>query len=303
MLTAKESLLERLAVLKLVLSESALQDNGVALSDHNRKARVLRNGIAVIGFTILEDYIKERVGEVLEKLGSSNVSFNRLGDKMKEALTLRAVDSISKRAERLRKDNQNWISFLQNELKHISSTASNPFSVSKYSLGWTKSNLQKDDIADFLKLFQVEGGWQTFSSVASNANVSIVAPDQFFLNAANRRHSSAHDPNANSLFSDLVDFQKQVRSFAFTFDALLSTGFKHIVFGSRAKVNDNSIVFRYLVEVNGYWKELPSANGRPISKSMNYQAMFSVASSRARRFDRVLVVKDQFGELVDWFVL
>src|SRR5689334_12150200 len=143
MSSARNTFLQRVATFKKTLDSDFLRDDGVSPSLHNEKARLLRNGVAIIGFTILEDFVKDRTGEVLESIGSSTRPFSSFPPELQEAVTAKALKSISERASNLKRSNEDWLSFIHNETRHIASTADFPFSISKYSLGWDKSNLAK----------------------------------------------------------------------------------------------------------------------------------------------------------------
>jgi hypothetical protein len=299
---AKSNFLERIAILKRTLSSDFLRDNGVAVSTHNEKARILRNGISIIAFTILEDFIKDRTGEVLQSIGTSSINFNSLNQEIQQAATINALRSIQERANNLKRGNEDWLTFIQNETSQIASTSGFPYSISKFSLGWDKSNLSKDDIPKFMKILNVEGGWNSIRHVTTNANVTLVGPDNFFLNAANRRHKAAHNPNANSLYSDLIDFYRDVKSFAFAYDALISKGLAHIIANNPINVTHNHITLRFLIKDSGVWKEYNSTSGRPIRTDRNYNRILAQAKRRAINRNATLVIKNSIGEIHNWLM-
>ncbi len=300
--SAKSNFLERIAIFKRALSSEFLKDNGVAPSAHNEKARLFRNGISIIAFTILEDFIKDRTGEIVETIGTSSINFNLLSPEIQQATTLTAMRSILEKATSLKRGNEDWLTFIQQETSYIASTSAFPFSVSKFSLGWEKSNLVKDDISRFLKIFNIDGGWNSIHHVTANANVTLVGPDNFFLNAANRRHRAAHNPNANSLYSDLIDFYRDVKSFAFAYDALLSNGLQHIVTRNPVSVNHSHILLRFLIKDSGIWKEYRSIPSRAIKVDRNYNRILAQAKRRAASKNAILVIKNSISEIHNWFI-
>ena len=130
---ARRNFLDRLAVFSRTLNSDYLRDKGVVLNSRNEKARILRNGISIIAFTILEDFIKERTGEILGGISTSTIAFNLLSPKIQQATTFNAMKSILQRANNMKRGNEDWLSFIQDEAKNIASSANFPFSLSKFS--------------------------------------------------------------------------------------------------------------------------------------------------------------------------
>ena len=89
--TAKDVFLNRLSDFKNALSSNDLISRTLVDRGHNEKARMLRNGMAIIGYTILEDFIKRRLGEIFKDIGNSGISFNALPPKIKEASDRKSV--------------------------------------------------------------------------------------------------------------------------------------------------------------------------------------------------------------------
>lgn len=302
MSVARSNFLNRIAIFKRVLSSDSLRDNGVAASPHNEKARILRNGISIIAFTILEDFIKDRTGEILQKLGTATFAFNQLSAETQESTTFHALKSIYERALNLKRSNEDWLTFIQNETAHIASTANLPFSISKFSLGWDKSNLAKDDIHKFMKSFGVSGGWNSIYEVTVKANSALISPDTFFTNAASRRHKAAHNPNANSLYADLIDFSNTVKVFALSYDALISKGVINILTKKTANVSHVDISFRFLLKDSGLWKEYKANSTKIIRSDNNYHRILAKTKFRADKKNEFLIIKQAGGEIHNWFI-
>jgi hypothetical protein len=301
--SAQQTFLQRIATFKKTLDSDFLRDDGITPSLHNEKARLLRNGIAIIGFTILEDFIKDRTGEVLERVGSPGVLFNALSQELQEAITSKALKSIAERASNLKRSNEDWLSFIQSETTHIASTAGIPFSVSRYSLGWDKSNLAKKDITDFMSILNVAGGWQSVLQMTTKANSTLLSPENVFYNAAQRRHKAAHNPAANSLFTDLADFSKDVKTLAFAYDSLISQGLKHILATNlQVAANATSINVRFLVKNDDKWKEYNANSTIALRSDRNYNRILARVRERARRRNEIVVVKQHSGEIHNWFL-
>lgn len=299
---ARRNFLDRIAVFSRTLNSDYLRDKGVVLNSRNEKARILRNGISIIAFTILEDFIKERTGEILGGISTSTIAFNLLSPKIQQATTFNAMKSILQRANNMKRGNEDWLSFIQDEAKNIASSANFPFSLSKFSLGWDKSNLSTDDISDFMKTFNVQGGWNIIQQLTAKANATLTSPETVFTNAAQRRHKAAHNTNANSLYSDLEDFSKDVKSLAFAYDVLISKGLQHIINSNPMPVTLDTINFRFLIKDGRVWKEFNATSNRASRSDRNYNRLLSKIRIRANARNEVLVIKKNLREIDKWLI-
>lgn len=57
--TAKADFIERIRCLDASIDTEAVQSKALTERDHNSIARMLRNGLAVVSFASLEDFIKK----------------------------------------------------------------------------------------------------------------------------------------------------------------------------------------------------------------------------------------------------
>lgn len=284
--------------------------NSRALTEtlHNEKVRMLRNGMSIIGFTILEDFIKRRTGEILKGIGLTGCNFNLLSDKLKEAVTFYALKGINSRADTLRRNSEDFITFIQNEAGFISSTKGSDYELSEYSIGWDKSNLNSSDISDILNILNVDAGWNSIQILSSMINCSILNPNQVFKNYAMNRHKSAHNTDADSLITDLESFINQSKIIAFCFDCLLNKSLSYIrlnnsnFFNSTLKSKPQDIKIRYIVEITGKWKEYANNNlTRAYRTNIDYNIILNEAKLRAQSNNEVLLIKYENNSIRDWY--
>jgi len=275
---------------------------------HNEKVRMLRNGMSIIGYTILEDFIKRRTGEILKEISLTSCNFNALPDKLKDAVTYSALKGINTRAESLKRNSEDYMTFIQNETGFISSTKNSVYEFSEYSVGWDKSNLNSNDISDILGIFNVDGGWSSIQLLSSRINSSILQPNQVFKNFAMNRHKSAHNTDADSLLTDLESFIVQSKTIAFCFDSLLNRSLAYIKQNNQSFLNTSlktkplDIKIRYLIEVNGSWKEYSNDNfSRAYRTNTDYETILQEAKLRATSNKEVLIVKYANNQIRDWF--
>lgn len=313
MASAKENFILRIETFNSIVRPSIPDDirlNSKALTEtlHNEKVRMLRNGMSIIGFTILEDFIKRRIGEILKIIGTTTCSFNSLPDKLKEDVTFYALKGINSRAETLKRNSEDYITFIQNETGFISSTKNSVYELSEYSIGWDKSNLNSKDISDILSTLNVDGGWNSIQRLSSLINCSILNPDQVFKNFAMNRHKSAHNTDADSLLTDLESFIDQSKIIAFCFDSLICKSFSYIRLNNvqflnlSIKTKPQDIKIRYLNQSGGKWKEFANNNlSRAYRTSNDYNLILNEAKLRAQANNEVLLIKYENNSIRDWF--
>lgn len=313
MASAKINFITRISTFDSIIYPNIPNDislNSRALTEtlHNEKVRMLRNGMSIIGFTILEDFIKRRTGEILKGIGLTGCNFNLLSDKLKEAVTFYALKGINSRADTLRRNSEDFITFIQNETGFISSTKSSVYELSEYSIGWDKSNLISSDISEILTILNVDGGWNSIQRLSSIVNCSILNPDQVFKNFAMNRHKSAHNTDADSLLTDLGSFITQSKIIAFCFDCLLDKSLSYIrlnnanFFNLTLKSRPQDIKIRYLIEISGKWKEYANNNlTRAYRNNNDYNIILNEAKLRAQSNNEVLLVKYENNSIRDWY--
>ncbi|MDX5584131.1 MAG: HEPN domain-containing protein [Aureibaculum sp.] len=288
------------------ISDTLLMSRAFTETIHNEKVRMLRNGMAVIGFSILEDFIKNRMGEVLKEIGGCGVDFEHLPEKLRVASTVGALKGIQNRSELLKRNSEDYISFIQNEASCISNTHDSPFELSKYSIGWDKSNLSSNDMKDFLHTFKVAGGWDTIQSISSAININLTSPNEIFSNAAARRHKAAHSIDADSLLTDLQEHVSQSKVIAFAFDVLISKSLSHIkntnsgFLHGAVKTEFRDLSFRFLLEETNKWKEYKGNSNRAYRVSDTKEGLLVDAKLRAHNSDEILVIKSRNNQIVDW---
>lgn len=308
---SKSSFLDRINNLSSTLEEQPTSLILTSLSpiniDHNNRAKMLRNGLAIISFVILEDFLKNRIGEVIEGIKSSAISFSAFHDELKVATTLEAIDSISYRANNLKRSGDDWLTFIQQETYKVSSSRNSRYKMSKYSLGWNKANIVTDDISKWLKIFRVKGGWKTIRELTSKAEVTLISPESIYKSAFLRRNAAAHSPNSDALLTDLIQFTNDAKAIALAFDILVTFSLHEInkpnilLLNGCYKIEASSVSFRFILKSGKNWKEFINTNKRALKKSNNLEDAIKIAKKRPKKgkFD-VIIVKDDLNSIIDW---
>ncbi|KAA2240318.1 hypothetical protein F0L74_29600 [Chitinophaga agrisoli] len=297
-----------MGILQHTLTDPIIIDGPAANVVHNERARFLRNGLAIISFNILEDFFKQRIGEVLQHVATSPVQFQRLPVKIQEATLLSSLAGIQKIADRMRKNGEDWRTFIQTEANKLSSSAAMPYLLSSYGMGYKNSNLSEEEIASFLGAFQVEGAWQGIEQVTNLIGCSVISAKTQFVNAANRRHAAAHDPNVQTPLTDIKDFANCVKSIALGFDFLISQAAHYLknnhlpYINATAKIRPTDLHIRFIRKIRSTSYQEMDKNNRSVIKIHTDEAT-AVASLRSRRnyTKDMIVVVDYPSYVESWY--
>jgi len=96
---AKDELISRLEYLEAAKDLPVMIDVGIGASRHNGVANLLRKGLGIVAFNILEDFIKKRTAEALNRLSSSRIPYLNLTPQMQDAAIMDALNSLAFRAK------------------------------------------------------------------------------------------------------------------------------------------------------------------------------------------------------------
>ncbi|UXE63212.1 MAG: hypothetical protein KA717_11440 [Woronichinia naegeliana WA131] len=308
--TARHKFLDRIATFRNALDSEIVISEGLAETDHNKRARILRNGLAIIGYTILEDFLKTRTGEVLNQVGSvgnENIPFERLPQALKDASIFDALQGLAAYIKTNKKDIENPISFVQEQTNKIASTQSNSYELSPFSMGWTQANVTQENIRDSLVTFGIDGGWNAIQQVTSLAGVTLLAPQESFKNAYLRRNKAAHDADADSPYDDLLNYIKEATAIAFSFDALITKSLYFVSQQDEGYLQNNknyikagNLKIRFIIYNNGQWKRFDILQGEAINSSSDYQELVSSFRTRQTGKDEIIIIKNERNDIIDW---
>jgi len=256
---AKVSLLKVLGTLDDCLSDSALIDRAPTDVVHNLRAGILRQGLAVLTFSAMETFIRERTGEVLRSFTNTSLTFADLSDELQSASTLGALEGVRFRLKL--QAQQDKVAWLVGALAPIANAMMDITNLSDHSFGYASSNLVVDDVSKILKAFGVESPWIQMTGLTSRLGVSLLDCKSEFEAIMRRRHSSAHSIAGSIPHSDLQGSLRSVLAICITFDVLLS--------GARALINDG---------------RSPGASGRPKLTSSGLNFIFVESRQNGREF-------------------
>jgi RiboL-PSP-HEPN len=304
MSSARTLFLSRITSLIKSLGIDAVAARPLTDQAHNDVARMLRNGLAVVGFAALEDFVKSRTSEVLSEVGRTSVPFRDLPEKLRYATTFEAIDALSYQMSlRPRSDR---VSYIQEHAQKIASTSSAAYELTPQALGFDQANLQDETIKSILKCFLIENPWGEMTRLASRLGLAALPLDETYRSAATRRHRAAHVANADIPQADLVQFTKEALAIAIGFDALLTRSLAMIQAHDRRflqgtiKVSASSIVIRSITHSDAKWRERVEGRAPAVKVEATSDAIVAVARPRAIAAKNLLVIHSSNSDLVQW---
>lgn len=217
-MNAKASLLGTLKVLKECLRDGALIDRNS--TDHDLRASMLRQGLAVLTFATMESFVRARTAELLEAFSNPSLLFSDLLPSLQRATTIGALEGIRFRLKL--QPIQEKINWLVGALAPVASATSNLSRLSMHSFGQAASNLTEDDVSDILKAFGINSPWVQITELSRRLGVGTLDCRSEFIAIKDRRHDSAHALSSNVLHPDLEGSFRSVLAICIGFDLLLS---------------------------------------------------------------------------------
>lgn len=303
--TAKTDFIERIRCLDASIEIDSVQNRALTERQHNSIARMLRNGLAVVSFASLEDFIKKRSSEAMTEVSKCTISFTELPEKLQRAATYEVLSALTYQLNLL--DREDRASYIQEHALKIASTATPNFELSNHTFGHSQANVSNTVIGEILKCFNVEDPWRQMSKMASDLGLTSGLPlSEIFKSASIRRHKAAHVAGTDTPPTDIKQFVKEAFAIAITFDALLSKAIQKLIENDNnfvrnsVKLNADNIEFRTIRFIDGKWKEYKGDNARAFRASDDLEALSREARRRALAAKELIVEFDQCGLVSFW---
>lgn len=279
-------------------SDPLLTDKLPLVSEHNTRARILRHGIAVSAFAMLERYIKNVFEHMVRELAQSTIMYPDLPKKLKKFILVESIAGLSNVAYFI-KDDQLKISYIEERISEISLFKENPPTYTHLGFSPSGSNVGHEDVKKGFSAFGVQDPWGKLTALSSTIGSSYFSLEDQYRTLASARNNSAHDPAGNIPTATLQSNLHAVVVLGIAVDLL-----GHAV-GRAAKlctdkskfeneVNTVKHSIRFLDEqLDGKWAERATTGGRIIKKYPN--RVSGVASASARSGGPSVVVRDASG--------
>lgn len=252
---------------------------------HNVGARILRHGLSVTAFALLEKYSESCFSELMANIGTSPVKYPLFKDQLKKFLTIDAVSGLSNRISFL--DPADRQPFVDSQIKLLAAYDSVPAVYTALGFSPRGSNVSNEDIKTAFVACGVEKPWDKLSQIATAVGSSRVSLSSDYQNLAKTRHSSAHNPTGNVTSSDLQTNIDTAIVIGIAID-VLSSAIAKAFSGARSPATLDSAIqgithrFRFIDEQpDGSWME--RIDGRAVKKYANEAAAINGALARSRR--------------------
>lgn len=305
MASAKEDFIVRIRTLNNTIHNTeALQSRELTESLHNETARMLRNGLAVVGFAALEDFIKKRASEIMLAIGESNVPFDKLPEKLQIATTYEVISALNFQLKL--RDKSEKIGYIQEHALKISSTATSNYELSQHTFGYGQPNINAEMITKILISFNVKTPWKQITGIASRLGLTGLPLQNSYTNAATRRHKAAHVANTDTPQLDIAQFVNEAFAIAIGFDFMISKALKHIknyetsYLDGTNKLKENDVTFRLIKFSDGRWKEYVEHRSRAHRVSDDLHSLCIAAKDRASASSQNYIEFDNTGLINDW---
>ena len=307
-MNAKETLLKRLEHLEYLVNhpQGILIDNGVAPTQHNDGANMLRKGLGIIVFNILEDFVKNKVAEFLAVLPTTGIAFDKLTVKLQDASIIDALNAIAEKARLEKKDDpDNWRGLIQDEAFKIHSTKNSNYEISKFSLVSTGSNVSEQDVSSLIKALGITGGWQSLKGVAdAYGGGGYLDLAQVYKNLSSRRNKAAHDASFMYEYTWLSEAKNQLLILSSSIDILLTATYRLVnVDNSKAMERhdvSSMLNYRFLEESRAGFRETKQINGRARKIWRDVDLALANLRPNLERKKEFLILLDRSGRIKDW---
>ena len=302
MASAREDFVRRLRALKRVVDDNQtlqLLQHSLGDPEINERARLLRNGLAVSSFAILEDFLKTRAAEVLGRLSASPLAFSQLPDDLQRLCTEDVVTALRFQVDLRSRSREDAGPFIRQVATSLASTDQYPYTLSGIAFGHARSNLVHGDVKDLLKAFNIADGWGNVTGFARRMGLGSFALRDDFVQAAQRRHRGAHEASAETPLGDLRSYPAQALGIAAGFDALLSRAAYLLIRGDQVfargkpELVEGEIGIRFIEQEGTIYRDIREGAARAAQRSDDKTAVLAAARGRAVRNGAVLVLRER----------
>lgn len=305
---ARNTFIEKVELIASALGESIYGDLPPDPSNsdsqaHNDRARLLRNGLVILQFNTLENYIKERTKEILSGINGSTVNFNNLPEKLKNAVLVDLIKPI----DFMLKFQDNKQEFMQKISAMMASTAKTGYTLPQYCFFHGKSNIDTNDVENAILAFGIDKPWENISSVGSELGFSGVFPKEKFTQLSQTRHHAAHTGNADVTLVDLQSNMTSIKCIGFSFDILITQALWLInrpdisFYSPDKKFKASQIRYRWLEMKGVKWIDLEKKKTRASKSDTNKEIVKAHSLQKASAECSFVVERNSLKQIVNFF--
>lgn len=286
-----------------VSSEPLLQDKLPLTDPANLSARILRHGLAVSAFSMLEKYVGAVFEHLLvEDLGKSKMAFADLPDNIRDFIVVESVVGMSNRLSFIR-TSPDRLNYVDQTLALVTKYKAVPPAYTALGFSPKGSNVGHEDIKQAFGVFGVRDAWGKMNLLAATFGGAVLSLRDNFIALGSARHRAAHDPVSSIPVADL---QSNIRS-AIVIGICCDVIAKNAGAAIRACRNKNNLendvarfsrASRFLdQQIDGSWLERASPMHRGAKRYADRPA--GITGARARGGRPFVVVRDTTGQPVE----
>lgn len=269
---------------------------------------ILRRGLAVSSFNMLETFVEGRLGELTEFINQGEVHFADLPDRLQKSAVRKTLEVASARVKRMPETEvREFVAKVGESLAAVRG----PINLSVLTWLWQGSNMGVADFSDVMRAFHVKQPWDAVSSLS--VRLKLPAFGGQGVDAATQlrefgkeRNLAAHDSSyhVSNLWIPLaVDL---VTKFAVTFDAFSSVASHALRSGNAAYLGDDNwtstqVGIRRVKKRTRDWAEYGESGTSAFRTGIDQHTITVGAASRCRNVD-LLVVTNLSDEIIDWSI-
>lgn len=261
---------------------------------HNASARLLRSGVSVSTFALLESYLEIIFEDLINAVSSCRVYYGDLTGSLQKMLTTDAVIGLVTRAQFLAKSEQQ--TYVEAKLPLLAAFRETPPKYTAFGFSPKGSNVGADDIRDGFSAFGIDKVWNRLRDVARDIGVARLSLEDDFRNLTRARNAAAHNPDSNIPTSDLQANIRNSITIGICCD-LLASACKEGYSAARGSIDIDlsSIttipVYRFLdLGMDGKWSEsLPSK--KTVKRYVDREVAIATALGRAKT--KIVVIRNQ----------
>lgn len=269
-----------------------------AMPAKDEAARLFRNGLAVAGFAVLEDFLRSRTAEVLARCSGSVLAFEDLPEPLQEFSTTGVVSALKFQVDMKSRQGEDVSGLIRSAGRALASTDTAAYELSGLAFGQARSNLGPEDLKELLRAFRIKNGWGNTHKLAQRMGFPSLSLRDDFQATARRRHVAAHKGSAETALGDLQALPTQILGIAASFDAVLSRAAFHLVSGDQSfaqsgSLESSSIGLRYLDDDGTVVREVGEGNRRATAVGGSVGELLPRCRARASVRGAVIVYSEK----------
>jgi hypothetical protein len=269
---------------------------------------LLRRGLTVTGFNLLETFITSRLEEIAGYLNGGQANFTDLPELLQRRAIRNTLEIGATRMKRMGKaaSTEDLRGFARTVGGSIAAV-DRSLSLSAFTWLWQGSNLAAPDYAAILRAFHVGEPWTQIDAIALRLGFSNSGLEQGLIDLARERHKCAHEALYGVTSIWLRTVPPRVLALGIGFDSLVSVAATRLRAGESKFIADDKAMsgvdvgLRYVRERVSGAAEIAEGATRASHLGADPDALFAAAAARCKAKE-VVVRQTRAGGIVDWAI-